>query len=205
MNLVQSLVRWIPWILGAVLFVLSLYVLSFGPASAWVTSAIVGREPTEADVARYDARLYRLFRFYDPLLQVRGRLFYTAPPKIEEILSTYENWFSRPCRVADGRKVTTADFGSLIQPGETTEHYIQKLGGASEEEIARMVIKTTPEIDIWPKPGTRVFALPKNNLSLIIFSKDDDSMTFTIVEAAHGSWHGGRPTASAELLFYLLD
>jgi hypothetical protein len=177
----RPLFRWVRYILGALLIILCLYALSFGLASAWVASAILDQEPTQLNIACYDARLHSFKRFYAPIIEFRNRLNWTVSPRIEDCCLTYDGWFARPRRVADGREVTTVAAFHPLHPGETAAHYIQYSLGFGDSVV--------------PKPGTQLFDLPKNNRILVVYAAGGDDDTSSSLPPWHGAW----PTMYADL------
>ena len=171
-------------LLAVVVFGVFAYILSFGPASAWVADTIAGQQASTLAPATYDARLSSYYRFYSPLIRVRVWLIWHGVQWPEHLLTRYEGLFARPTKLADGRQVFTtigvAD--SFPLPGEGTADYVARLGGPGFPA---------------PLPGTVLYALPQSRRVLVILApRESDLLRFAVFDAAVEEY---SPTCFADL------
>ncbi len=156
-------------LLGALCICAVLYILSFGPATAWVVSAVSGRQPSELNPATYDARLSIYKRVYDPLFGLRAWLRWGVSLRWpDELFWRYEALFARPTKLADGRQVFTT-VGPGPRPGESTATFFSRLMGSDEPT---------------PKAGTEVYDLPLSGRALVILASQEDDVVWAVLDAA---------------------
>lgn len=156
-------------LLGALALCVFLYVMSFGPATLWVISAVSGRKPAQLNPATYDFRLSTFKAFYSPLLQFRLWFLWCVSEWPEEILSRYDTLFERPTTLSDAREVFTI-LGPGPRVGESTTSFLRRLLGP----------------DTNPRLGTEVYDLPKSHRVLVILAPDEDASTRILLEAGCG-------------------
>jgi hypothetical protein len=156
------------WFLVAILALAVVYVLSIGPATAWVRSAVSGAQSPKSAASTYDRRLYAYYRVYSPFFRIRIWTWYRVTHLFEDHFWRYEGLFARPRRLADGREVFST-IGLPVIPGETTCEYVHRLFGSPEHT---------------PKPGTEVYALPRCRRVLVVLDPNEDDMVRVVLEAA---------------------
>lgn len=138
-----------------------LYVLSIGPASAWVANTVSGRSLSELNPSLYDQRLSRFYRFYSPLLYFRMWLRFRVSGEAEAVFAYYESIFHRPRRLADGRKVFTSWDPATAKSQAAAETHLKELQGIYQSDI--------------PIPAeTLVFALPRSGRLLYVLSPENE-------------------------------
>jgi hypothetical protein len=147
--------------LAAVVALVLLYVLSIGPASAWVANTISGHTLDRTRLATYDSRLSWFYRFYLPVFHLRIWIRFRISGEAEASFQYYEQLFHRPSRLADGRRVFTA-----WRPDETSLSH-QAAQTALQE--AKDMAAPTP---IHPK--TEVYALPRTRRLLVALAPEDE-------------------------------
>jgi len=152
---------------GVVVVAVCLYVLSYGPATLWVVSAVSGQQPTKLNASIYDARLNSFCLFYSPLIQFRSWLYFRVGPRSELLFLAYDDLFARPRRLADGRKIVTVPSYVPLQPDETVEHYVQQSLGFGSSLV--------------PKAGAQLFALPLSRLILVVTAPGGDDDVWIMV------------------------
>ena len=103
-TLPARLLRGVAWLVLTVFALVALYVLSIGPASAWVANTISGHTLDQNRVATYDSRLKWFYGFYQPVTDLRVWLFWHCH-QAEWRFEDYQRLFHRPSRLADGRRV----------------------------------------------------------------------------------------------------
>jgi hypothetical protein len=125
-----------------------LYVLSSGPAAAWVANTVSGQPASSVNPAVYDSRLRWYLGFYGRLSFVRSWLRFRVSGEAEAVFQHYENLFCRSPRLADGRIVYT-----LVAPEESRlsqEQLAEWFRGAA----AASLVQLHPDTCIYPWPRT---------------------------------------------------
>ena len=149
--------------MGGAILAFVLYVLSYGPATFWVVSAVSGKKPSELHPEVYDVRLDRFLRVYDPVIRLRRWLYWNVGMGSENVFLAYDHLYARPRFLTDGREVITFSSHGRIRSGETPAHYIGETLGFGDISL--------------PKPGTQLFNLRRTHRTLVILAKggDDDA------------------------------
>jgi hypothetical protein len=162
------LLRIVRHVILAVAVVVALYVLSIGPATYWVVSAVSGQQSAQAAAPIYDRRLSIYLRLYSPFFAARIWTWYRVTHFFEDHFWRYEQLFARPRRLADGREVFST-IGEPVIPGEPTSDYVQRLFGSAEPA---------------PKRGTEVHALPRTGRVLVVLDPNEADMVHIVLDAA---------------------
>lgn len=158
-----------------------LYVLSSGPASRWVVSGVSGTHASDVDISTYDRRLRTYYRVYGPLLRLRLRLRSQSTAILSRLFWSYDELFSRPRELADGREVTTI-LSPPPRPGESTSQYIERILGEGFPT---------------PRPGTKVWDLPLSRMTLLVLDRAEDDLIVAVLNS--GSRHSVASYAELEI------
>jgi hypothetical protein len=142
-----------------------LYVISCGPAAAWVADTVSGQPASSLNPVLYDSRLHWYLTFYGPLSIFRIWLRFHVSGEAEAIFQHYENLFCRPCRLADGRVVFTmiAPEQSKLSPDELESWF------RTEAEAASIKLHH----------NSHIYSLPQTARVLVVLAQENTDARYT--------------------------
>ena len=164
--------------IAAIVFVLLCYVLSFGPAGAWVARTMEDKQPTVLDVAIYDSHLSTYYQFYAPLIHLRVWLGWSVSRCLERAFVWYDELFYKPVKLAGGGRVfTTVGF---VGGKATSDGFVDGNVPHTGESMANYTLRLAGPGFPAPRPGTAVYNLPRSHRLLFVLAPNEDELLVAV-------------------------